>query len=1082
MKNILLFTLFFCFAFSVNAQIKLTHNIGDVLVDSGMTSCEYDESWARIFNLSNYGKTANDQFIITSAEIGISKSYNGAYLGIGIYSIDSNFPNSNPVPLGRGGYGLLPNINSPQVVQINLVNPIVVPRGVDRILVSFGKSEDFYNPNSAEVVIAGTVQDNSESWYLGCREYYDYVTTNNLNNPVPNANFFINVTGEMVDVSNSGERITLIHNVGDDIKRTRMFSCSYAAYHWARVFDLENFGITTSEEYVVSSGQVGISGADGGASVKFNIYRVDDNFPNSFSPENLIGSSQFQRVPYISEHNPQIINIEFEEPILIKSSVDKILVEVVHDIVWGSGVMFIAGTDSDLDFSWYKGCGMGVYGENPCDLKFITVEDLGSTEINFYINVSGKVNDVSDLTFDMDISNICSEFLKEFSVTNKANVASVVWDFGDPVSGGDNYSTDLSPFHDFSADGTYTITVTVTAKDNSVYTISKTIDVTEPPQAYGINNIYACEDAYNSGISSSFDTSGILQQVLGGQTNKQARFINYTGMEFSELPNPYANTVEGRETITIRISHNNNPCCYSETTFDLVVNSLPQSESVSDLVVCVNETNGFSTFNLQEVQEHLIGNVTNLQVLFFHENGIEILGDLTAVENVIANEEVITVQVYNTDSNCYSETTFNLKANPSPVANVLSELVGCDENEDGISEYFDTSNVEMEVLGNQTGMEVTYFDFDGNQLPSLSNPFTNSVANSETITLRVTNPTTNCYAETELVLNTSVQPQINQPQALYGCDAGNGMAYFDTSAIESELIGNQNGLKVVYFDDNGYQLTSPLPVSFQNTQPWSQTIHVRVENEYNSLCYSETSFDLVVNELPLVDIDETYFLCNLEPSLYLEVDSGFDTYHWEYEDESTISNSQEADLVNAGNYKLTVGENKNGVYCENSYQFELVRSVLPIIVEVEDKELSDDNYIRIIASGDGDFEYSIDGVNYQKSNLFSNVLGGIYTVSVRDKLGCGEDSQSVTIIDYPKYFTPNEDGINDTWQIKGIANYPNTIIFIYDRYGKLLKQINPNGDGWDGTFNGKKMAVSDYWFTVKLDNKNEFNGHFSLKR
>ena len=1082
MRNILSVAFLFSFSVFVNAQITLTHNVGNVLIDSGMTSCEYDESWARVFNLSNYGKTANNQFIINSAEIGISKSYNGAYLGIGVYSIDSDFPNSDPTLLGGGGYGLLPYIDSPQVVQINLVNPVVVPRGVERILVTFNKSEDFYNPNSAEVFVAGTVQDNSESWYLGCREYYDFVTTNNLNNPVPNANFFINVTGEMVDVSNAGERITLIHNVGDGIKRTRMFSCSYAAYHWARVFDLENFGITTNDEYVVSSGQVGISGADGGASVKFNIYRIDDNFPNSFSPENLIGSSQFFRVPYISEYNPQIINIQFEEPIVIKSSVDKILVEVVHDIVWGSGVMFVAGTDNDLDFSWYKGCGMGVYGANPCDLKFITVEDLGSTDINFYINVSGKANQVSDLSFEMDISNICSEFLKEFSITNKANVESVVWDFGDPDSGVNNTSNDLSPFHDFSVDGTYTITAIVIAKDASTYTFSKTIDVTEPPEAYGVENIYACEDTYNSGMSSSFDTSGILQQVLGGQINKRIRFINAIGMEYDELPNPYSNTVEDRETMTIRISHSDNACCYSETTFDLIVNPLQQLEGVSDLVVCANETNGFSTFNLQGVQEYLIGNEANLQILFFHENGTEILGDLTSVENAIANEEEITVRAINTTTNCYNETTFKLLVNPLPIANGLTSLIGCDDNGDGISEYFDTSDVEMKVLGNQTGMEVTYLDSNGNQLPTLSNPFTNSVPNSETITVRVTNPTTTCYAETELVLNTSVQPQINQPQTLYSCDTGNGMAYFDTSNIELELIGNQNGLNILYFDENGSQLSSPMSASFQNTQPWLQTINVRVENKLNSLCFSETSFDLIVNELPLVNIEETYFLCNLEPSLNLEVASDLDTYNWKYQDDSTISNSREADLTNAGNYTLTVGESNNGIYCENSFQFELVRSVLPTIVDVEHKELSDDNFIRIIASGDGDFEYSIDGINYQNSNLFNNILGGIYTVSVRDKLGCGEDSQNVTLIDYPKYFTPNGDGINDTWQIKGVVNYPDAVIFIYNRYGKLLKQLNPNSNGWNGTYRGENMKSSDYWFTVKLDGGNEFNGHFSLKR
>jgi gliding motility-associated-like protein len=103
-------------------------------------------------------------------------------------------------------------------------------------------------------------------------------------------------------------------------------------------------------------------------------------------------------------------------------------------------------------------------------------------------------------------------------------------------------------------------------------------------------------------------------------------------------------------------------------------------------------------------------------------------------------------------------------------------------------------------------------------------------------------------------------------------------------------------------------------------------------------------------------------------------------------------------------------------------------------------------------------------------------------VSVRDKLGCGEDSKRVTVIDYPKYFTPNGDGINDVWQIKGITDYPNAEIFIYDRFGKLLKQISKNEESLDGTYKGKDMFSSDYWFIVKLHDGNEFTGHFSLKR
>ncbi len=1090
MRNILSVVFLFCFSISLNAQITLNHNVGNTPIDTGMFSCEdRDEGWSKIFKLSDFGIKPNEQFFINSLQFALSESNTGAHLQFSVYSIDENFPNFfyslyPRTVLGTRGYGQAPLINgSPEIIDVYFEEPIIVPAGTERILVTVHKSVDVYNPESARVVVAGTADDTGESWYHGCDENYSLTRVSELNNPVPNANFYINVTGEAIDVTNSGDILRLSHNVGDNLLRTNMFSCSYALYYWARVFDLDQFGVLTNEEYVINSGQVGISGSDGGASIKFNIYKIDDNFPDSFSESNLIGSSKSVRVPYISQYNPQIINITFDEPIIIKPAVDKILVEVVHDIVWGSGVMFIAGTETDTDFSWYKGCGTNDYYDNYCNMKYITTEELGRPNGKFYINLTGNKNIVAESKFEIYTTSICSEFLKEFRVEKKENVASVVWNFGDLASGTDNISTDISPFHDFSGDGTYTVTAMVTGNDGSVENLTETIDVKEPPNAYGIDNIYACEDTFNSGISTSFDVSAVEQQVLGSQVNKQVTYIDGAGNQYYTLPNPFANTVKNRETITVRVAYGDNSCCYSETTFDLIVNPIPNMEHVEDLIVCESESSGFSFFNLQLVKENIIANSTNINVEFYHEDGTQIQPPLTAVENLVANEEVITAKVINTNTNCYNEGIFKLKVNPLPVANTLNELIGCDDNNDGISEYFDTSNVESQVLVNQTGMEVSYLDTNGNQLPNpLPNPYTNSISNQEVITVRVTNPLTSCYAETPLVLKTASQPLINKPQTLYSCDFGNGFANFDTSSIENELIGNQNGLKILYFDGNGNELQSPLPISFQNTEAWSQTIYVKVEYELNSLCYSETSFDLVVNKLPKVDLDESYFLCNLEPSLIVNVSNGFNTYNWEYQDGTIISNTNEANLVNAGNYTLTVGENMNGVYCENSFDFELIRSELPSITNVEYKELSDDNYIQILVSGDGDFEYSIDGINYQNSNTFNNILGGVYTVFVRDKLGCGEDSENVTIIDYPKYFTPNGDGVNDTWQIKGIMGYPNAEIFIYDRYGKLLKQINPNGSGWDGAFNGEKMLSSDYWFTVKLDDKNEFNGHFSLKR
>jgi len=121
------------------------------------------------------------------------------------------------------------------------------------------------------------------------------------------------------------------------------------------------------------------------------------------------------------------------------------------------------------------------------------------------------------------------------------------------------------------------------------------------------------------------------------------------------------------------------------------------------------------------------------------------------------------------------------------------------------------------------------------------------------------------------------------------------------------------------------------------------------------------------------------------------------------------------------------------------------------------------------------------GENYQDENVFSNLKHGEYKVYVRDKNGCGMVDQDVFLLMYPNFFTPNEDGYNDTWKIKLSENEPGLTIRIFDRNGKFLKELG-NSKGWDGTINDKPLPASDYWFLVTRGDGKEFRGHFSLKR
>lgn len=1082
LKFIVIISLF-CI-FQSKAQITLTHNIGETPIATEMFSCEGDETWMRVFDLSEFGVGPNEEFAITSGQIAFSESNPGANLQFRIYSVGGDFPNYPyslypPTLLGTRGIGTAPTINGePEILQTDFNEPVIIPAGTEKILVAVEKYWSVYDPESAIVVIAGTENDTGVSYYYGCDESYGITPTTDLPNPVPNANFYINVTGETFNAFSNGSTTRLTHNTCGDIIKTNIFSCSSSYLYWSRTFTLSDFGISNNEEYVINSGQVAMNNTGWLPEINFSIYAIDDNFPASFSETDLIGSSQYQTLQYGIGDSPQIIEVLFDTPITVPANVERILVEVHKGIVSGDALAFIGGTTVDNDVSWQRGC---IVNGTPVN-GFVTATDMGYPNSNFYINVTGNVNHIIN-SFGISVTNICSEFLKEFSIEGNDNFNSVLWDFGDPASGLNNNSYDLSPFHDFSADGIYTITATVTATDGSVEVLSETIEVYEPPNAYGIDNIYACEDVSNTGISSAFDVSAVETQVLGGQTDKTITYIDGSGNEYSSLPNPFTNTISGLETIIVRVANDNNPCCVSETTFDLIVNPLPEIESNLALTSCENVSNGFAEFNLSNLPNEIINGQPDLMLeLLDSNNNLISISDYNSYENLVANQDYIIARLTNTSTNCSSDININLTISTNPIANPLQPIYGCDDNNDGISEYFDISNIESLVLNGQTGFLVSYFNEAGIELPlPLPNPYTNSIAFSELITVRVTNPNSTCFSETTLQLQTVTQPNINQPNNLFACNEGNGYAHFDTSLIEQQIIGNQTGLTVTYFDTSNNPLPSPLPLLFQNTEPFSQTINVIIEDTANPNCYSETNFDLIVNELPEINLQDEYFICNLEPSLPLIINSGFNSYNWIYEGGTIVSNTNSVDIADEGNYQLTVTQIENGITCENTFNFTLIRSVLPEIETINFGELGN-NFIEIIAFGDGDFEYSIDGNNFQDSNYFSNILGGIYTVFVRDKDGCGQDSEEVTVIDYPKFFTPNNDGFNDFWQIKGIVNFPNSNTLIFDRFGKHLATITSNEIGWNGQHNGKLMMSNDYWFRTDLGNGRTFSGHFSLKR
>lgn len=310
-------------------------------------------------------------------------------------------------------------------------------------------------------------------------------------------------------------------------------------------------------------------------------------------------------------------------------------------------------------------------------------------------------------------------------------------------------------------------------------------------------------------------------------------------------------------------------------------------------------------------------------------------------------------------------------------------------------------------------------------------------------------------------------------------DLNNGTENVNLSDYESNLLNSTGNIYSYYHTLNGAenQISSDLINNYSNYDLGlgNNTFYVRIESP--NTCYQIVELTLTLIEKPKANITDIMPICE-GSSITISANNGYDSYLWSTgETTSSISVSQ------PGNYNVVINQNHGSTTCSSTYTFTVVNSNVATINSIQSEDWTEnENYIQINVSGAGDYEYSINGIDYQESNLFSNLPSGEYSIYVRDKNGCGIVSEDIYLLMYPKFFTPNGDGFNDTWKIKFSKNEPNLTIKIFDRYGKFLKQVSPLSEGWDGTYLGQPLPSNDYWFVIIRENGKEYKGHFTLKR
>jgi gliding motility-associated-like protein len=655
------------------------------------------------------------------------------------------------------------------------------------------------------------------------------------------------------------------------------------------------------------------------------------------------------------------------------------------------------------------------------------------------------------------------------------------------------------------------------------YTFSKTCDGIT--RNFPILIDVSTQQGPNVGMSSSKsfcinDTTVDMFTLLGtGITTGGTWTFNGT-LRPNSILNP-STDLSGEYKYTIPA---NNVCQEASSIITITINNTPNNEVLQPYIVCDDaidgDTNGITLFTLTNKTSEIIGTQTGISVKYYIIENDAIINNTNNITSIRTSSNTRIYTRITNSQGCSIINSFELIVSPLPVTLNEVSLKQCDDDTDA-NTYFNLTDANQ-IITNDTGLSFTYHNTQSgatNDNDLVANELNHYASNGSVIWARIeTNQ--GCFRVTKvnLVVSTTQIPASFNPATLEECDdyvdasnlANDGYDNFDIETAFTQLIkdvfpvGQRPFLVVTYYQsfNDALLISNPItnPTNFRNTVPNDQPIWARVDSRLNtdSGCKGIKELQLKVNPLPEFELGDDFVLC-VDPNTGIGLEvidatptvSGSYNYTWTPTNPNLDAFGNESplyDITQGGTYSVVVTNTVTG--CQNfdnitaTFSSEPATFTASVVTPAFSSGLTT---IECLATGGyGIYEYSLNLVDWQSSPIFTDLPNGTYTAYVRDLQGCDMLSVgNLFAVTYPNFFTPNGDGYHDTWNIFGLDDSFAANIYIYDRFGKLLKQISPNGEGWNGTFNGQILPSTDYWFRIEYTENNvrkEFKSHFSLIR
>lgn len=610
-----------------------------------------------------------------------------------------------------------------------------------------------------------------------------------------------------------------------------------------------------------------------------------------------------------------------------------------------------------------------------------------------------------------------------------------------------------------------------------------------------------CDDSSNDGrhtFNLDEKAAELRQGLVGDNLNISFhRTFDEADSNANPLPSNYTNTINP-QTIFIRIENDNSLCHVVERLGINIVAAPNVTQVASPLISCATGFNGIATFNLELSDFEILDRVqSNLTINYFNDlsdinqaDGLDNSNEIVLPSSFNSVSKTVYIKIANTLTSCFTVIPLELITNTPPVFNTIETIPICDNE----TNTFALSIVDNMVVDNTSLVNISYHssfdDAEDNLLP-LNNIYA-YINPNQTIYIRLSDINTNCHITTSFVLQINPNPIAIIPPNLISCDDDfDGVFTFNLGANSNTILGTQpqSTFSVSYYESLTDAEVKSNPLSMNHSAQNGDTIYARLENN-NTGCFDTTQFYVTIHPLPVIPIKDMVSLCLDDSPLIIDVYTGDpdDIYLWSTNVNMSVNNSTSRSIeigpTEIGEYSVTVTTINN---CSFTKIFSVIESEQAEISFTSSVDFKDPNSITVDLdlSRKGNYVYILDGGNPQTSNVFENVSFGMHTVTVSDLNGCRDISKDVFVFDIPKFVTPNGDGFYDTWHVIGANQLTGTIVYIYNRYGKLLKTLSHDSMGWDGTYNGQNMPSDDYWFLASIvqdGNTFDIKGHFTLKR